>query len=69
MIRSLRRRLRGRFHGRHLGRHVGRLIKMERNELIQLRVTTKEKADIAAKAGKMSLSVSEWLRKIASAAK
>jgi len=42
---------------------------MERNELIQLRVTTKEKADIAAKAGKMSLSVSEWLRKIASAAK
>ena len=42
---------------------------MERNELIQLRVSPKEKADIAAKAGKMSLTVSEWLRKIAASAK
>ena len=42
---------------------------MERNELIQLRVTPQEKAEIAAKAGKMSLTVSEWLRKIAGAAK
>ena len=33
--------------------------KMERNELIQLRVTPKEKAEIAVKDGKMSLSVSE----------
>ena len=42
---------------------------MERKELIQLRVTEKEKAEIAAKAGKVSLTISEWLRKIANSAK
>lgn len=38
---------------------------MERNELIQIRVSAKEKADMLAKASAVGLKVSEWLRQLA----
>lgn len=38
---------------------------MERNEVIQMRVSPKEKAEMGEKARSIGMTVSEWLRKLA----